>query len=660
VTGDTYSNRKLFRTLGGTWDGSSWVLPSEKASVLQGTRGLKFHDYGPAPVPKPPEPENPNATKYHVSGNTFAHKDRIRAAGGKWDGENKVWVIPASAKDRIAHLPGLKFTGKRLKSPIYVMKAIQKNLPPNFTGIAPPDAMGRRYYYENGKRIAHADTDRVNGALAKLKERHGDKVHEEIDRLHSNAKTDKERAGAMMLKEAVGKKKKGMEIVKNDDWDFTGKMDGYEFEASRSGRLWQVSFQDADGNEIATGNKGHAAIRVFRNAGRFLDSLIKEKSPQRIAFTADNSEPSRVSLYTKFADVIEQQYGYKASITRKEGVTSFYFVRSNKNKSLGADKSAAWEKAAQEYAKEVGGEGDAGGSSESLAMLDALADILGGLYGKDALKHIPGLNRTPISKTYCILDGEVYRWSDGMLYKRLDGVWKASRHKPGEEWETRGRFYRREQGRTVRISKPGGKAIAVASDGAAEGTQTAAPKASKESAREAAKVKIAEIAKGNKSLESHAELMANLGKLTVVDLKAIAKEHNLKAPPRLKAALMQKLADHIGLKKTDPVSYEAIRKMRLEHAGTKEATGPRSEPTVDVAKFHAQLDSLLAESPKERKVKPVEKEKLRARNASDMLTEPESLMPANAKKKAKQAPSEDDIKLDLPVIKTPIRAKARA
>lgn len=39
-----------------------------------------------------------------------------------------------------------------------------------------------------------------------------------------------------------------------------------------------------------------------------------------------------------------------------------------------------------------------------------------------------------------------------------------------------------------------------------------------------------------------------------------------------------------------------------------------------------------------------------------MLTEPESLMPANAKKKPK-APSEDDIKLDLPVIKTPIRAK---
>lgn len=425
VTGDTYSNRKLFRTLGGTWDGSSWVLPSEKASVLQGTRGLKFHDYGPAPVPKPPEPENPNATKYHVSGNTFAHKDRIRAAGGKWDGANKVWVIPASAKDRIANLPGLKFTGKRLKSPIYVMKAM-------------------------------------------------------------------------------------------------------------------------------------------------------------------------------------------------------------------------------------------GEQSESLAILDALADILGGLYGKDALKHIPGLNRTPISKTYCILDGEVYRWSDGMLYKRLDGVWKASRHKPGEEWETRGRFYRREQGRTVRISKPGGKAIAVASDGAAEGTQTAAPKASKESAREAAKAKIAEIAKGGKSPESHKELMANLGKLTVVDLKAIAKEHNLKAPPRLKAALMQKLADHIGLKKTDPVSYEAIRKMRLEHAGTKESKGPRSEPTVDVAKFHAQLDSLLAESPKERKVKPVEKEKLRARNASDMLTEPESLMPANAKKKAKQAPSEDDIKLDLPVIKTPIRAKARA
>jgi hypothetical protein len=68
------------------------------------------------PFSNPPDVTTaPNATKYHVSGNTFAHKDRIRAAGGKWDGANKVWVIPASAKDRIAHLPGLKFTGKRLR-----------------------------------------------------------------------------------------------------------------------------------------------------------------------------------------------------------------------------------------------------------------------------------------------------------------------------------------------------------------------------------------------------------------------------------------------------------------------------------------------------------------------------------------------------------------
>lgn len=42
-----------------------------------------------------------------IGGNTFAHKDAIKAAGARWDGENKVWAFQSwealeSAIDSIA------------------------------------------------------------------------------------------------------------------------------------------------------------------------------------------------------------------------------------------------------------------------------------------------------------------------------------------------------------------------------------------------------------------------------------------------------------------------------------------------------------------------------------------------------------------------------
>lgn len=32
-------------------------------------------------------------TTITLTGNTFAHKDRIKEVGGRWDGEKKAWVI---------------------------------------------------------------------------------------------------------------------------------------------------------------------------------------------------------------------------------------------------------------------------------------------------------------------------------------------------------------------------------------------------------------------------------------------------------------------------------------------------------------------------------------------------------------------------------------
>lgn len=64
-----------------------------------------------AETPKPPEPA-PN--RYFISGNTFTHKDKIKAAGGRWDSNRKGWVIPAAAKAKIEHLSGLRYEGMRL------------------------------------------------------------------------------------------------------------------------------------------------------------------------------------------------------------------------------------------------------------------------------------------------------------------------------------------------------------------------------------------------------------------------------------------------------------------------------------------------------------------------------------------------------------------
>jgi SWI/SNF-related matrix-associated actin-dependent regulator 1 of chromatin subfamily A len=71
----------------------------------------------PADVEAPVEPEPETvaaapsvATRLRVSGNTYAHKDAIRAAGGRWDGDRKVWHCPLAARERLAECSGLVLT----------------------------------------------------------------------------------------------------------------------------------------------------------------------------------------------------------------------------------------------------------------------------------------------------------------------------------------------------------------------------------------------------------------------------------------------------------------------------------------------------------------------------------------------------------------------
>lgn len=128
VMGNSYDHREKIKAAGGRWDGDRriWTIPPEAKAKLEHLSGLRFSGGGgaptaPAPIAAPsaqapaapiaaiaktPEPE-----RISVSGNTYAHKERIKSVGGRWDGNKGVWTIPPEAKARLEALNGLRFSG---------------------------------------------------------------------------------------------------------------------------------------------------------------------------------------------------------------------------------------------------------------------------------------------------------------------------------------------------------------------------------------------------------------------------------------------------------------------------------------------------------------------------------------------------------------------
>ena len=43
-------------------------------------------------------------SRVSITGNTFPVKDQIKALGGKWDGDNKCWTVPAAKADEARKL----------------------------------------------------------------------------------------------------------------------------------------------------------------------------------------------------------------------------------------------------------------------------------------------------------------------------------------------------------------------------------------------------------------------------------------------------------------------------------------------------------------------------------------------------------------------------
>lgn len=91
------------------------VTPQEFADALKPEAARAYDPARELPSEPPPAPEPPSAPAkpaaeaggprrppvFHLSGNTYAHRQAIKAAGGKWDAANKVWVVPANRKGRV-------------------------------------------------------------------------------------------------------------------------------------------------------------------------------------------------------------------------------------------------------------------------------------------------------------------------------------------------------------------------------------------------------------------------------------------------------------------------------------------------------------------------------------------------------------------------------
>ena len=108
VSGNSFTHREAIKAAGGRWEPNTktWSVDSRQIEKIKHLSGLTFHD----PLDDPDEPGGAASTGFHlVSGNTYTHKDRIRAVGGRWDKARNAWVVPAHRKKDIEGLPGLRF-----------------------------------------------------------------------------------------------------------------------------------------------------------------------------------------------------------------------------------------------------------------------------------------------------------------------------------------------------------------------------------------------------------------------------------------------------------------------------------------------------------------------------------------------------------------------
>ncbi len=179
--------------------------------------------------------------------------------------------------------------------------------------------------------------------------------------------------------------------------------------------------------------------------------------------------------------------------------------------------------------------------------LELIAEILAAVHGGDALKHVEGVK----------------------LHESLLTEADAA-HKVGDRWQgPSGRWFtRRQDGRVVPAKAPAEH-------------------------HEAAKGRVKELLAGPRHAESFAELHKHLSGMTVEQLRQLKAEHGLSASGRVKAELVQKLADRMdrGRRFGDGggAAKGALPKMTHDELKAAVLDAINREGVVDVSGLHQAL-----------------------------------------------------------------------
>lgn len=165
------------------------------------------------------------------------------------------------------------------------------------------------------------------------------------------------------------------------------------------------------------------------------------------------------------------------------------------------------------------------------ARIDALAEILGGLFGPKAMEFFPGKRPAPVITK--------------ALKAAVAAPMAAGMPSPLKQKRQEGEKWRGLSGRTFVMRN--GRAVPAKGDAKDTATKLASGKTrlSREDAHGTVSALIDQIKAGDMTPESRSRLGEHLEHLRVDQLRTLADKHQLVCPPRLKAQLVAKLHEHL-------------------------------------------------------------------------------------------------------------------
>lgn len=103
------------------------------------------------------------------------------------------------------------------------------------------------------------------------------------------------------------------------------------FEAVESDGAWYVGFglqKDRGGNTSQmTNDPTVSPVKVLRQVERSLTQFVREKSPDKIVFTAEKYEGSRVKLYDRALPQMGKAYGYSVETADYPALKEYMLVK---------------------------------------------------------------------------------------------------------------------------------------------------------------------------------------------------------------------------------------------------------------------------------------------------------------------------------------------